>query len=265
MKQSIITLITDFGLCDEYVGVMKGVMASVNPSATVIDISHHISPQNIVHAAYTLYFSYQYFPENTIHVIVVDPGVGSNRKIVALQTEQYFFLSPDNGILTLILKNHQCTCVEIDRSEFFLSTVSSTFHGRDIFAPVAAHLSKSFNIHLLGRPILPENLMTISDMAPHFDNQKLIGKVILADRFGNIVSNISTDDLTRIQIDPDHACIHIMDQQINGISTHYNQVKTGELLAIFGSKGLLEISINCGNACQKLGINQDSEIPITLN
>ncbi|MBF0449492.1 MAG: SAM-dependent chlorinase/fluorinase [Candidatus Magnetomorum sp.] len=268
MKPSCISLITDFGLSDEYVGVMKGVIASINPHTTVIDITHHIAPQNIIQAAYTLWFSYAYFPQNTVHVVVVDPGVGSTRKIVALKTEKAYFLAPDNGVLSLILNEHPCTAVYVDRSEFFLKTVSGTFHGRDIFAPVAAHLSKTRNLYQFGSTIPSTQVVTLSNPLPYIENDTLFGQVVMTDHFGNIISNISEKDLDRIGLANglnESACIHIKDKRIAGIVGHYGQCKKGELLAILGSKGFLEISINCGNASQEIAVEIGCQICITKN
>ncbi|KPA13483.1 protein containing DUF62 [Candidatus Magnetomorum sp. HK-1] len=261
MKPSCISLMTDFGLSDEYVGVMKGVIASINPYAQVIDITHQIMPQNILQAAYTLWFSYAYFPKNTLHVVVVDPGVGSDRQIIALKASDYFFLAPDNGILSFILNKFQCSAVRIDRSEFFLPNVSDTFHGRDIFAPVAAHISKNQNIENFGSIISSKSLTTLSNTGPYVKNKQVIGKVIMSDRFGNLITNISVKDMNQIS-SKDDITIQIRDTKIMGISCHYEQVKKNTLLAIIGSKGLLEISVNCGNAKHELGVEIGCQICI---
>ncbi|ETR71551.1 MAG: hypothetical protein OMM_02406 [Candidatus Magnetoglobus multicellularis str. Araruama] len=262
MKSSCISLITDFGLCDEYVGVMKGVIAGINPHAKVIDISHEVCPQNIIQAAHILCASYAYFPKNTVHLAVVDPGVGTDRRIIAIASKNHFFVAPDNGILSLII-NRFCRAVHVTRSDFFMPKVSTTFHARDIFAPVAAILSKNEDIKALGDEIPIQDLITIPNIDPILNNQ-LVGTVIMADRFGNLITNISEKDLDIIDWRTS-ACIHVGNHTIFGISTHYMQVEKGESVALMGSKGLLEISVNCGNAKQLLGVNIDDKIFVTQN
>jgi len=263
MKDSCISLLTDFGLCDEYVGLMKGVIATINPNVNIIDICHNISPQNIIQAAYMLRFSHQFFPRKTIHVVIVDPGVGTERRIIALQTDNYFFLAPDNGVLTLILNQYDCKSVFLTQSQFYLSHVSSTFHGRDIFAPVSAYLSKDYNIEQYGETISPHQLKKLSGIYPLKYKEKLVGQVIMIDRFGNIITNISLAD---IHLDIRRTVfIHINKMSIEGISSNYAQVKKGELLAIIGSKGLLEISINCGNAKLDLGVDIGCQVQVIQN
>jgi hypothetical protein len=258
MKISCISLLTDFGLCDEYVGVMKGVIASINPQARVIDICHDIAPQNITQAAYMLWHSHAYFPRQTIHVAVVDPGVGTDRRIVALEANDYFFLAPDNGILTLIINNYNCLSAFLPASPLYLSQVSNTFHGRDIFAPVAAHLSKDYNINKLGMSLPANQLVKLSDIYPKKQKDQFLGKVIMIDRFGNLITNISQKDLN--QDTNKTFTIYINNVTIRGISNNYAQVRKGELLAIIGSKGLLEISINCGDASLELGAETGCQI-----
>jgi hypothetical protein len=255
-------LLTDFGLCDEYVGVMKGVIASINPHANVIDICHEIDPQNIIQAAYMLWFSHAYFPRQTVHVSVVDPGVGTDRHIIALKANNYFFLAPDNGILTHIINNYECLSVRLTASQYYLSQVSSTFHGRDIFAPVAAHLSTGLNLNQLGETIPASQLVKLLDIYPKKKNDQFVGKVIMIDRFGNLITNISQKDLNQFIDRP--LTIWMNNISIQGISNNYMQVRKGELLAIIGSKGLLEISINCGNASLELGVEIGCHILVEL-
>ena len=139
---SVITLLTDFGTDDEYVGLMKGVILTINPSATIVDLTHQISPQDIVQAAFTIYTGYHYFPEGTVHLIVVDPGVGTERRLLALKLKYHFFIAPDNGVLSLLLREKKVSALnQITNSDYFRASVSRTFHGRDIIAPVAAHLA----------------------------------------------------------------------------------------------------------------------------
>jgi len=262
MTQACISLLTDFGLYDEYVGVMKGVIASINPHATVIDISHHIAPQNIIQGAFMLNSAYAFFPESTVHLAVVDPGVGTDRRIIGLRANNHFFLAPDNGILTCILDNYSCEAVTLSRSELYLPEVSCTFHGRDIFAPVAAHLSNSRDIHLLGQTISPTHLIKLPDTKPVITKTQISGKVIMIDRFGNLITNISKNDLSQLP-EPSSIVIHVDDCQIFDIKNHYAQVPQNSLIAIIGSKGLLEICVNCGNAKKILNIKIGCRVQVT--
>jgi len=268
MENSCISLITDFGLKDEYVGVMKGVIALKNPCVKVIDITHYIDPQNILQAAYTLLFSYSYFPKHTVHVIVVDPGVGSDRKIVAVKADDYFFLAPDNGVLSFILNEFLCTTIVVNRSEFFLPGVSNSFHGRDIFAPVSAHIAKYQQIEDLGDEISPKELIKLHNTGPYIDKGQIIGQFVMSDRFGNLISNISFNDLKKFKAADSFDIMNTInikfkDKKIVGIVNHYEQVKKKSMLAIIGSKGLLEISINCGNAKHDLNVEIGSKIYIS--
>ena len=188
---SIITLTTDFGTADEYAGIMKGVILSLNPSAVIVDITHHIDPQDLVQAAYTIYSSYGYFPQGTVHAVIVDPAVGSDRKIIAFKKTGHIFLAPDNGVLTLLInKGNINSIASIDNTSYFLDPVSHTFHGRDIFAPVSAHLSMGVPIKKLGTSVAQKNLMCLSIREPYFsDNGELVGSIVSIDHFGNLITN----------------------------------------------------------------------------
>jgi S-adenosyl-L-methionine hydrolase (adenosine-forming) len=247
-KLSTITLITDFGLQDGYVGVMKGVMASINPSANVIDISNTIAAQDIFQAACVLNNSYSYFPSGTIHVVVVDPGVGSERKNLCLKTEDYLFLAPDNGVLSFVVSKEKSPSIrEITNSKFFLPEISNTFHGRDIFAPVAAHLSKGVSHKELGNRI--NKIKEISLPKPILSpDGELTAEIIYVDSFGNLITNVNEDIFDRMKVGKERASISVGRKRINGICSSYSDVGDGEALAIFGSSGYLEISVNQGSA-----------------
>ncbi len=243
---SIITLTTDFGYGDHYAGVMKGVIAGINPSAIVIDITHGIESYNIAEAAFKLYASYSYFPEGTVHVAVVDPGVGSARRAIAAESGGYRFVGPDNGIFSLIFDERGVDrIVEITNPAFMLSNVSSTFHGRDIFAPAAAHLSKGVELRDLGEGLQSYKRLDIP--APLEEGGVITGKAVYADRFGNLVTNIPGSVITGA------ARVCVGDMIIKETSVSYADGKKGELLAIFGSSGFLEISLNKGSALEFFG------------
>ena len=229
---SIITLTTDFGNTDEYSGMMKGVILSLNPSAVIVDVTHHIAPQDLVQAAYSIYSSYRYFPPGTVHMVVVDPTVGSDRRIIALRLADHIFLAPDNGVLTLLIQHgNVISVVHIDNTSFFLDPVSRTFHGRDIFARVSAHLAMGVAIKKLGTPVAQKNLICLSIPVPYFSNNgDLVGTIVSIDHFGNLITNIHLNDLEslNLSISVKNLCINVGNVKINGLSSNYSSVKIGD-------------------------------------
>lgn len=258
----IITLMTDFGTSDHYVGVMKGVMLNINPQVQIVDITHTISPQDIHGAAFLIDSAYRYFPTGTIHVIVVDPGVGSERRAIVCQTETAYFVCPDNGILTHILHNEgHIRTVVLENSAYFLPQVSNTFHGRDIFAPVAAHLSHGVPIDKLGSPVAPSVQLPIPK--PQVTDNTIVGQVIWIDSFGNLVTNISHEILGSLE-GGDRVVIRAGSAEIARLNRSYAESAVGEVLAIGGSFNRLEISINQGNAAQVLGLKRGDRVTICM-
>lgn len=234
---SIITLLTDFGYKDGYVGAMKGVILSIDHKANIQDISHDIPPQDIQKAAFELFFYSKYFPKKTIHVVVVDPTVGTRRREIVAKTENYYYVAPDNGVLTYVLRNEKdITIREITNRKFFLPNVSHTFHGRDIFAPVAAHLSIGDHFVEIGPVIKDPVLLDIPEMKR--EGSKIIGRVISVDHFGNIITNITNDEIKHMK----NIEITFGSKKINKISDTYASVKKGEFVALIGSKSFLEIA-----------------------
>lgn len=262
----IITLLTDFGSEDAYVGMMKGVILSVNPSAVIVDISHYIDPQDIIQAAYTLKSSYQYFPEGTVHIIVVDPGVGSDRAIVAMKMLGHVFLAPDNGVLTLLMDEGKIDAiVRVEDTHYALDSVSRTFHGRDILAPVGAHISRGTEIHRLGSPLNLKDLFHLDIPKPYIsDTDELTGKIISVDRFGNCISNIDVSCFKKFAKEKSGKRLEIKIGQniINTLSHSYADVGIGCPLAIIGSFGYLEIALNCGNASRSLYVEKGDIITL---
>lgn len=249
----IITLTTDFGAGDHYVGVMKGVIAGINPSAVVIDITHGIEAYNIAEAAFKLHASYSYFPEGTIHVAVIDPGVGSARRAIAAEAGGYRFVGPDNGVFSMIFdKCGVDRMAQITNPEFMLPTVSATFHGRDIFAPAAAHLSNGAALEELGDGLSSYERLDIPQ--PREGGDVITGRAIYADRFGNLVTNIPGSVITN------SAGVRAGDVTINGLSASYTDGKEGELVALVGSSGFLEISVNKGSALEFFGRLPEVEV-----
>jgi S-adenosylmethionine hydrolase len=256
---SIITLTTDFGLADGYVGTMKGVILSIDPTATIVDISHDIAPQDVREAAYTLYTAYPYFPQGTVHVVVVDPGVGSERRAIALRTLQATFVAPDNGVLSYVVAGERVEeIVHLTNPRYHLSPVSCTFHGRDIFAPAAAYLARGIPLAKLGQPLT--EIIAFPLPRPQFHPDGIIvGQVIHVDRFGNLITSIMATDLAD---NPTlrEGVIKIKGQSIRGIVNTYAEVAPGKLLALVGSEGHLEISVSGGSACQTLKAKVGDEV-----
>ena len=258
----VITLMTDFGTSDHYVGVMKGVILNINPQVQIVDITHTIPPQDIHAAAFLIDSAYRYFPPGTIHVIVVDPGVGSERRAIVCRTETAYFVCPDNGILTHILRNEErIRTVAVENSDYFLPQVSNTFHGRDIFAPIAAHLSPGIGIDKLGGPVAEPVQLPIPK--PQVTDKAIIGQVIWIDSFGNLVTNISHEILESLE-GGSGVVIHAGSAKVNHLNRSYAESAVGEALAIIGSFNRLEISINQGNAAQTLGLKRGDTITICL-
>lgn len=245
----LITLITDFDLADSYVAVMKGVILSIAPDARIVDITHQIAPQNVREAAYVLGAAAPYFPPDTIHVVVVDPGVGSARRPIAVQSGQTRFVGPDNGVFTSVLAAAERTAVvHLQNPVFWRPAVSHTFHGRDIFAPVAAHLATGVPLALLGLPIDDPVLLELSQPGQSASGV-LHGEIIHVDRFGNLVSNIPGSWLAGREW-----TIHIAGQNLEGVHSSYASVATGQLVALVSSAGTLEVAVCNGNAARMLAV-----------
>jgi len=261
---AIITLLTDFGKEDTYVGVMKGVITSICPSAQVIDLTHQVPPQDIATGAFLLDVSVDYFPEGAIHVAVVDPGVGTARKPVALRTAKAFFVGPDNGIFTLVLQRQQLLqAICLDNPRYHLPTVSSTFHGRDIFAPVAAHIACGVSVEELGTPI--HRLQRLPLPRIRVDWQGIRATVVHIDRFGNAITNLTRDNYEawRTRWDVKEPAVQVAASDIFlPIATTYGEVARGKPLALFGSSGRLEIAVNGGSAALELALRRGDTIKV---
>ncbi len=272
----IITLTTDFGYDDAYVAAVKGSILNINPEANIIDISHSIEPQNILQAAFILSIAYRYFPKQTIHMAIVDPGVGSERQGIILKTPSAFFVVPDNGIVSYIITDlfpiespsstehtHDLKkivfkkgleAVAITDPRFWRHPVSPTFHGRDIFAPVAAGLSLGISLYEFGEKI--NSLHVLPTPKPSLDPEgNLVGQVLYVDRFGNLITNIQSNDLPGKDV-----MIEVAGHCIQGISNYYAENKG--IMAIVGSSGYLEVSLRDGRACDFLEMVVGDEIKV---
>ena len=204
---TIITLLTDFGTDDEYVGQMKGVILSINPSVTIVDLTHQIESQDIVQAAFTIHSGYHYLPEGTVHLIVVDPGVGTERDLLVLKLGNHFFIAPDNGVLTLLLSEKNVLALNlIANPDYFRASVSRTFHGRDIIAPVGAHIANGLEVNELGPAIDVQDVVCLDSLGAWCtENGELKGEVVTIDHFGNLITNIKSEQLTE--------CLHAGTQE----------------------------------------------------
>jgi S-adenosylmethionine hydrolase len=247
----IITLLTDFGLQDGYPGVMKGVIWNIIPDVHIVDLSHDISPQDIMRAALLLGRSAVYFPIGTIHLAVVDPGVGTTRRAIAAQLRDHFFVGPDNGLLTLLLDkaqgdHQQVELVHLDKPEFWLPSVSKTFHGRDIFAPVAAHLAAGIPIEQLGTPI--HDPIRLDIPIPVCTSNGWLGQVIYIDHFGNLATNITASDLGSSEV----MMATVKGARITGLAQAFGDSLTGSLIALIDSFASLSISVVNGSAANTL-------------
>ena len=252
----IITLTTDFGLEDEYVGVMKGVILARAPAAVIVDLSHAIEKHNIRQAALLLASAYKFFPENTIHLVVVDPGVGSSRKLILLQAAKQFFLGPDNGVFGQFLEDELFQAVyEVQCAQYYLDPVSSTFHGRDILAPVAAQLAAGLDPAAAGAVIPLQALKKLESATAKFDRSRstIEGTITGKDHFGNLQTNIEAGSLNKLcGHEKSTIRIRLRGQIILGIQKAYGDKDRGETLAIIGSRGFLEIAVNQGSAAKRL-------------
>jgi S-adenosyl-L-methionine hydrolase (adenosine-forming) len=249
---ALVSLTTDFGTRDEYVGVMKAVIWGIAPGLGIVDISHQVAPQDRHQAAFLLKSAYPYFAPGSVHVVVVDPGVGSRRRIVAMHFEGHYFIAPDNGIFSLLLTGRAPDeLIAVDRHDWFLPQVSRTFHGRDIFAPVAAHLAAGKSLGALGTTLAMERLHHLPAPRPPQRGQGYVaGSVVQVDHFGNLTTNIDHGCIKEIETAAEAADlkIHVADQVIRGLSTCYADAAVGAPLVLMGSRGLLEIAVNQGDA-----------------
>jgi S-adenosylmethionine hydrolase len=259
-NKNIITLITDFGDESGYAGVMKGVILTINPECQIIDITHRVSPQDIEEAAFLLNNAYPYFPAHTIHVVVVDPGVGSERKPILVETDKYWFVGPDNGVFSFVFSTKEIKSVwEITNTDYFFSEVSSTFHGRDIFAPVAGYLSLGVSAGKIGNEL--QKYVVLAALEPKVSEGAIKGRVVYVDRFGNLISNISKGLFNRWIADNPFE-LTVGKRVLHRLSRSYADAGEAEILALFGSSRWLEISVKNGNCQKELGLNKGAEVTI---
>lgn len=247
---------------------MKGVILSACPKASIVDITHQIDPQDIVQAAYLIPSFYRFFPEGTVHLIVVDPGVGSDRDVLAANHQGHFFIAPDNGVLTLLMNRKKSdTIVRIRNADYFLKSVSATFHGRDIFAPIGAHIVNGTGIEELGTKTDIENIVLLEDLKCRLsETGELVGRIISIDRFGNLITNIDSDMLTDFcKADPEYRLqICLRSHVIDGLSETYAKAVPSSPLALIGSRNYLEIAVNGGNAERHFRAHKGDTVRVRL-
>lgn len=256
-KAPVITLTSDFGMRDNYSGIVKGILLYLNPRARIVDLACDVPPFNIESGRYLLETSYRNFPPGTIHLAIIDPGVGTRRKSIVLETEDYFFVGPDNGLFSFLERKQLKKIVSITKKKFFLKDVSPTFHGRDVFAPIAAYLS-------LG--VLPDEFgPKIRSMArPRaFKVRKvkrnLIGKVVYIDRFGNLATSFKREDLPKRK-----STVYLNDEKIGRPLKTFGMVKEGQPVCYINSFGYLEIAVNRGSAAEYFNIDYSSDAKILI-
>jgi S-adenosylmethionine hydrolase len=256
----LITLTTDFGYQDAFAGIMKGVIAGINPQARVIDLTHGIPPQDLMAGALTLRHAIGNFPRGTIHIAVVDPGVGAARRPLLVEADSNYFIGPDNGVLSLAL---ECTepihIVHLSNPVYHLQPTSKTFHGRDIFAPVAAHLSTGISAAAFGERLDSFVRLEVPKAVRH--GRKLAGEIIYIDGYGNLFTNLHEHDLTGLP--EDNLAIALGPVSIRGLTSSYASAQAGEFVAVLNSWGMLEIALYEGSARQKSGAKVGDKVTLT--
>ncbi len=276
-----ITLLTDFGLQDAYVGVMKGVLLSLCPRAHLVDLTHAVAPQNVRQAAYTLWSATRYFPPHTIFLVVVDPGVGTSRAPIAVETSHGYFVAPDNGVLSYALRESEVRrVVRLDNAAYHLQPTSRTFHGRDIFSPAAGYLAAGVPIAELGTA--QDDWQQLAPPILHAEGALLRGEVLHMDHFGNVITSIGRLDwldghtlhltpafgvstATPLDFSAQRCTVTLGGRALHGVQPTYGAVAVGTLTALVGSSGMLEIGVNQGNAAQTLGVTLGDEVTLTLH
>jgi S-adenosyl-L-methionine hydrolase (adenosine-forming) len=271
MRPPILTLTTDFGASDHYVGAMKGVILSICPHAQIVDICHDVTPFQIAEGAYVIAQAYACFPKKTVHVVVVDPGVGTARRPILLEAAGQYFVGPDNGVLSMLYSAGKHKVRLIANHRYFRQPVSATFHGRDIFAPVAAHVAAGVAPSRMGKPI--EDYLRPEFAKPERSGKRAFsGSILKIDRFGNVVTNFHARDFPELcpsgtdafVCQPAGVAVAVGRRQIAALSQNYAESRPGALFLIVGSSGYLEISVNQGSAAKQIGCKTGDPVTLTL-
>jgi S-adenosyl-L-methionine hydrolase (adenosine-forming) len=259
VSNPIITLTTDYGTGDHLVGAVKGVILTIVPTATIVDISHHVAPFDILDGALTIGTVYSYFPARTVHVVVVDPGVGTQRRPLLVSSGQHYFVAPDNGVLSMVYEREPSVLVRHVTAEHnFRNPVSSTFHGRDVFAPVAAWLAKTYQQESFGDEITDYTRFALPRVRP--DGAALRGVVLKVDAFGNVMTNFKLEDLPPSPEVSGRIKLQVGGKPVENMVQTFAQGTPGEPVALIGSSGYLEIAVNRGSAARTLGVARGAEV-----
>jgi len=263
--QRIVTLTTDFGTSEHYVGAMKGVICNINPQVRIVDITNGVQSFDVLDGAIAISQAYSYFPKDTVHLVVVDPGVGGPRRPIVATVGQYFFVAPDNGVLSLVYEREERAAVRHITSEhYFHHPISNTFHGRDIFAPVAAYLSKGVDSNKFGEEIT-DYVRFVAPKPKASAANAWKGLVLKTDKFGNLVTNVTPNDIPQIFDGSSKGFkLTVGKAEITRLCNSYAEGSPGELFAILGSTGFLEISCNKGAASRLAGADKGSEVSLTI-
>lgn len=263
--QRIITLTTDFGLTEHYVGAMKGVICNINPAAQVVDITNSVQSFDVLDGAIAISQSYSYFPPDTIHVVVVDPGVGGSRRPILATLGQHVFVAPDNGVLSLVYEREERASVRhITADHYFLQPVSNTFHGRDIFAAVAGYLSKGVETAKFGEEI-NDYVRFLAPKPKAVAANSWKGVILKTDKFGNLITNITPKDVPQLFQPGTKFKLSVGKAEVTRICSNYGEGGQGEVFAITGSSGFLEISMNRGGASRTAGADKGSEVSLVIS
>ncbi|MGB2663203.1 MAG: SAM-dependent chlorinase/fluorinase [Candidatus Acidiferrum sp.] len=262
MTNPLITLTTDYGTNDHLVGVLKGVILKINPDATIIDITHAVAPYDLLDGALQIASAYSYFPPRTIHVVIVDPGVGTERRPILVSGQNQYFVAPDNGVLSGVFEKEQNVTVRhLTTEHYFLQPVSRTFHGRDIFAPVAAWLSKHWQPGSMGDLI--EDFKRFALPKPKESDGMLKGVILKVDGFGNLITNLRAEDLAPESLEKGVIQLQVGSHPVTRMVRVFASGNANEPVAYIGSGGYVEIAVNKGNASKTLGIGRGTPVLLT--
>jgi S-adenosylmethionine hydrolase len=261
LPNAIITLTTDYGTNDHLAGTLKGVILKINPDVTIVDITHHVTPYDLLDGALAIGSAFAYFPPRTIHIVVVDPGVGTERRPILATADNQYFVAPDNGILSFVYERDPNVVVRHANAEhYYNQPVSKTFHGRDVFAPVAAWLSKGWQTAAMGEEI--QDYKRFALPRPKATNGVLKGIVMRVDGFGNLVTNFRQEDLPEGAWQADRVNFQIGTHAVSRLVETFALGKAGEAIAYLGSSGYVEIALNKGNAARTLGLNRGAVVTL---
>ncbi len=259
MPGPLLTLTTDYGTSDQLVGTIKGVILTIQPEAQIIDINHSVTPYDLLDGALCIGATYRYFPSRTVHLVIVDPGVGTNRRPILVSANNQYFIAPDNGVLSLIYDREDPVVVRhITAEHYFQRPVSPTFHGRDVFAPVAAWLAKNWQTEAFGEPITDFTRFALP--RPKAQEGAIRGAVLRVDHFGNLMTNFTLEDLPEAMRQPGPARFVVAGKPVKQFVETFAQGPAGEPVALVGSMGFIEIAVNKGNAARVLGVGRGAEI-----